>query len=117
MNKIEGACRDVCEATEFVSIVTTGTDGPHMVGNWGEYMRILGIREDTLVFPVGRYRQTEQNLKNDNRIQLLVASKQVQGSKGGAGQGCLIVGRGEILIAGDIVDEVKAKFLWARAPA
>ncbi len=41
MAKIEGACREVCEATEFVSIVTIGDDGPHVVGNWGDYMRSL----------------------------------------------------------------------------
>jgi hypothetical protein len=37
----------------------------------------------------------------------------VQGSRS-AGQGCLIVGSGEILTSGDIVDAVKAKFPWAR---
>ena len=113
MNKIEGVCREVCEATEFVSIVTMGDDGPHVVGNWGDYIRVLGIKEDLLVFPAGRYRQTEQNLRRNNRIQLLVASKTVQGTHS-PGQGCLIIGTGEILTSGDIVDTVKAKFPWAR---
>ena len=113
MAKIEGACREVCEATEFVSIVTIGDDGPHVVGNWGDYMRVLGIKEDRLVFPAGRYQQTERNLRNNNRIQLLIASKKVQGSRS-PGQGCLIVGTGEILTSGDTVDAVKAKFPWAR---
>lgn len=51
MNKIEAVCRDVCQTTEFVTIVTTGEGGPHVVGNWGEYMRALGVCETTLVFP------------------------------------------------------------------
>jgi len=113
MTKIEGACRDICEATEFVAIVTMGDDGPHVVGNWGDYMRVLGIKGDTIVFPAGRYRQTEKNLLNNNGIQLLIASKKVQGTRS-PGQGCLIVGRGEILSSGEIVDAVKAKFPWAR---
>jgi len=113
MAKIEGICREVCEATEFVTIVTAGDDGPHVVGNWGDYMRILGIGEDTIVLPAGRYRQTEQNLRKDNRVQLLVASKKVQGSRS-AGQGCLIVGTAEIISSGDPVDAVKAHFPWAR---
>ena len=113
MTKIEGICREVCEATEFVTIVTVGDDGPHVVGNWGDYMRILGIGEDTIVLPAGRYRQTEQNLRKDNRVQLLVASKKVQGSRS-AGQGCLIVGTAEIISSGDPVDAVKAHFPWAR---
>jgi predicted pyridoxine 5'-phosphate oxidase superfamily flavin-nucleotide-binding protein len=113
MTKIEGVCRDVCEATEFVAIVTTGDDGPHVVGNWGDYMRVLGIKENTIVLPAGRYQQTEKNLRKNNRIQLLVASKKVQGTRG-PGQGCRIIGTGEILSSGDIVDAVKAKFPWAR---
>lgn len=113
MAKIEGICREVCEATEFVTIVTTGDDGPHVVGNWGEYMRVLGIKDDTIVFPAGRYLQTEKNLQKDKRIQLLVASKKVPGSRS-LGQGCLITGTGEILSSGDVVQAVKAKFPWAR---
>jgi hypothetical protein len=113
MTTIEGVCRDVCEETEFVTIVTTGDDGPHVVGNWGDYMRVLGIKENVIVFPAGRYQQTEKNLLKNNRIQLLVASKKVQGTRS-PGQGCLIIGTGEILSSGDIVDAVKAKFPWAR---
>lgn len=113
MARIEGVCREVCEATEFVTIVTTGENGPHVVGNWGDYMRVLGIKEDMIVFPAGRYRQTEKNLSENNRIQLLIASKKVQGTRS-PGQGCLIVGTGEILSSGGIVDAVKAKFPWAR---
>jgi hypothetical protein len=113
MTKIEGVCRDVCDATEFVTIVTTGEDGPHVVGNWGEYMRVLGIKENMIVFPAGRYQQTEKNLRKNIRVQLLVASKKVQGTHS-AGQGCLIIGTGEILNSGDIVNAVKAKFPWAR---
>ena len=113
MARIEGVCREVCEATEFVTIVTTGDNGPHVVGNWGDYMRVLGIKDDMIVFPAGRYRQTEKNLLGNNRVQLLVASKKVHGTRS-PGQGCLITGRGEILSSGDTVDVVKAKFPWAR---
>lgn len=113
MTKIEGIGREVCEATEFVAIVTQGEDGPHVVGNWGGYLRALGIGEDTLVFPAGRYVRTEQNLRRNNRIELLVASKAVRGTHG-PGQGCLIRGAGEIVTTGDLVATVKAKFPWAR---
>lgn len=113
MAKIEGACREVCEATEFVTIVTNGDDGPHVVGNWGDYMRALGVQEDRIVLPAGRYHKTEQNLRRNNRIQLLVASRKVQGSRT-PGQGCLILGTAEVLGSGEAVDAVKAKFPWAR---
>jgi predicted pyridoxine 5'-phosphate oxidase superfamily flavin-nucleotide-binding protein len=113
MAKIEGNCRDVCEATEFVTLVTSGDDGPHVVGNWGDYMRTLGIGADTIVLPAGRYRQTEDNLRKNDRVQLLVASRKVQGTRS-PGQGFLIAGTAEIVSSGEVADTVKAKFPWAR---
>jgi len=35
MARIEGVCREVCDATEYVTIVTEGLDGPHLAGHWG----------------------------------------------------------------------------------
>jgi hypothetical protein len=113
MAGIEGSCREVCEATEFVAIVTNGDEGPHVVGNWGDYMRALGISEGRIVFPAGRYHKTEQNLRKDNRIQLMVASKAVPGTRS-PGQGCVISGTAEIVTSGEAFDAVKAKFAWAR---
>lgn len=110
--KIEGSSLDVCEATEFVAIVTSGSDGPHVVGHWGDYM-FRGLGEDLIAFPVGRYHKTEENLRADNRIQLLAASRKVPGTKS-MGQGCLISGTAEIVAAGAAVDAVRAKFPWAR---
>lgn len=113
MAKIEGVFREVCEATEFMAIVTRGDDGPHVVGNWGSYMRALGVKDDTIVLPAGRYRKTEENLRKNNRVQVLVASKAVQGTRS-PGQGCLFSGTGEIVSSGEAFDAVKAKFPWAR---
>lgn len=113
MTGIQQVFRDLCEATEFAAIITQGAEGPHVVGNWGDYMRALGIKDNVIVFPAGRYRQTENNLKKNSQIQMLVASKRVRGSHS-IGQGCLISGTGEVLTSGDIVDAVKAKFPWAR---
>ncbi len=113
MANIEANCRAVCEAAEFVAIVTAGDEGPHVVGNWGEYLRTLGIREDVLVLPAGRYHRTEQNLRSNKHIQLLLASKKVQGTRS-MGQGYLIEGSAEVLGSGVLFDEVKAKFPWAR---
>ena len=113
MAKIEGVFREVCEATEFIAIITSGDDGPHVVGNWGHYMRALGIKDDVIVLPAGRYRKTEENLRKNNRVQLLVASKAVQGTRS-PGQGCLLSGTAEILSSGEAFDAVKAKFPWAR---
>ncbi len=113
MARIEGNCLEVCEAAEFVAIVTHGDDGPHVVGNWGDYMRKLGIEADTIVLPVGIYRKTEENLRKNGRIQLLVASRKVQGTRS-PGQGYLITGSAKIVSTGEVADTVKAAFPWAR---
>jgi len=112
MARIEGVCREVCEATEYVGIVTNGPEGPHLAGHWGNYMRIDEAGE-TVVFPVGRFQRTEQNLRANGRVQLLAASRKVQGTRS-PGQGCVIEGRGEVVLAGEYVDLVRQKFPWAR---
>ena len=112
MARIEGVCREVCEATEYVTIVTNGPGGPHLAGHWGNYMRIVEPGE-VVVFPLGRFQRTEQNLRADGRIKLMVASRKVQGTRS-PGQGCVIDGTGEIVTAGEYVDLVREKFPWSR---
>jgi len=110
---IDNVCRQTLDATEFVTIVTQGEDGPHVVATWGDYIRALGFEDDTLIVPVGYLRETEANLRRDARVQVLAASRQVEGSHG-PGQGCLLCGTAEILMDGDVVIKVKEKFSWAR---
>ena len=112
MAKIEGVCREVCNATEYVAIITQGDDGPHLAGHWGNYM-FLDVEDEVVVFPVGRFQRTEQNLRKNGRIQLLAASKKVQGTKS-PGQACEVRGTGEIVASGKYVDAVRVKFPWAR---
>ena len=104
---------ELLATTEFVAIITDGEDGPHVVGNWGEYVRRLSPSATTTVIPAGGYHQTEKNLARDDRIQLLIASREVRGSSG-PGQGCLINGKGELITHGDIAEAVRRKFPWAR---
>lgn len=113
MSKIEGICREVIEKSEWVAIATAGPDGPHLAANWGHYLRSLGVDGDEFVFPAGRYVQTEQNLKRNNRVELLFASQAVA-RPNGQGQGCCVSGTAEIQTTGPAADAAKAKFPWAR---
>ena len=113
MNLLEGSCREVLDQTEVVALVTTGDQGPHITATWGDYMRTLGIGENRLVIPAGFYRQMEANLGRNPEIQLLVASRKVQGTIG-PGQGFTIKGTGRIVDTGEDMDRVKASFPWAR---
>jgi len=110
---IDNACRQTLDATEYVTIVTQGEDGPHVVATWGDYIRATGFDDDILIVPVGYLRETEANLRRDSRVQVLAASRQVAGAHG-PGQGCLLCGSAEILLEGDVVSKVKEKFPWAR---
>ena len=109
MAMLNAVCREVLEATEFVAIVTSGPDGPHVVATWGDYLRQLGIEDDRLLIPAGSYQHTEENLGRDPRIQLLVGSRRAEGTQG-PGQGCLLEGTGTIVTSGEEADRVKAEF-------
>ena len=88
-----------------------------VVGTWGNYIRELNIGGDRIIIPAGHYEKTEENLKENNKIQLLIASKGVKGSQitnFGPGQGCIIEGEGKIETDGEIVEKVREKFEWAR---
>jgi hypothetical protein len=113
MTLLDGACREVLEATEFVAMVTAGPQGPHITATWGDYVRQLGFEGDRLVIPAGYYHQMEANLERSPEIQLLVASRRVEG-KLGPGQGFTLKGTGKIAASGDDMDRVKTHFPWAR---
>jgi hypothetical protein len=113
MTEASAVLLDLLEATEFIAIVTSGADGPHVTGTWGSYVRKLSPSAQTIVMPVGGYHQTGANLARDDRIKLLLASQQVQGSHG-PGQGCAISGTAELVTEGPIAEKVKNHFPWAR---
>jgi hypothetical protein len=111
---LTAAVKDVIEKTEVVAIATYGQNGPHLVATWGDFIRSLDIKDGkTIIIPVGGYHQTERNLKDDNRIELLVGSKQAQG-KNGSGTGYRLVGRAKIIASGKLAELAKSKFPWAR---
>ena len=114
MTKIEGVCKEVLEKTEWVAIATAGTDGPHVVATWGDYVRALGIAGEQLLIPMGYMSKTEENVKHDSRVELIAGTRQVAGAHG-PGKGCSIVGKAHVQTSGTTFDAVKAKFPWARA--
>jgi len=110
----EGVCKEVIDKSEWVAIATNGKEGPHLVGTWGDYVRALGVTDETILVPVGGMRRTEENINADNRIELLFASRQVQGSRS-PGRGCCVSGTAEFQYAGAAMEKVKSLFSWARA--
>jgi hypothetical protein len=114
MTKIEGISREVFDKTEWFAIATCGNDGPHVVGTWGDYVRTMGLGDDqVIVIPVATMKITEENLKKDTRVEVLIASQQVNGEYG-PGQGCSLTGKAEIQTSGELAEGVKKEFSWAR---
>ena len=106
--------RAVIDKAEWTAIATAGPDGPHLAATWGDYVRALGVTGDVILIPAGRLRKTEANLATDPRVELLFASREVKGSKGNPGQGCLLRGTAQMHTSGPQFDAVKARFPWAR---
>jgi len=114
MVKIDGMAKDVLENSEWTAIATSGSEGAHVVGTWNEYITALGIQEDQLLIPVGHMRKTEENLKSDDRVELLCGTRKVNGEHG-PGKGLSIKGTGRMESEGKNFQAVQARFPWARA--
>jgi hypothetical protein len=112
--KFDDKVKEVFEKTEVVTIATCGNDGPHLVATWGDYVRNIGIIDSgEIVIPAGGYRKTEENLNRNDRVEVMIASKDVEGTRS-PGKGFLFLGRGEVQTSGDLVDLAKSKYPWAR---
>lgn len=95
-----------------LAIVTQGHDGAHVVNSWNSYAQVT--RDGKLLFPAGRMKKTEENLKSDSREKLTISNREVQG-KSYKGTGFLVCGTAQFDTDGETYEGVKAKFPWARA--
>ncbi len=113
MNHIEGIYREVIDKSDWVAIATAGPDGPHLAACWTRYVLALGIDENEIVFPAGSYEKTSENLQHDPRVELLFVAREVKRATG-QGQGCTVMGTGELQTSGPKAEKVKSQFPWAR---
>ena len=113
MSKINDACREVIEKSEWFAIATAGPDGPHLAACWSQSIRSLGYDDDVIRIPAWSYFRTEENLRNNSRVELLFASRDVARAQG-QGQGCAIVGYGELQTSGPNADAVRTRFPGTR---
>ncbi len=89
------------------AFVTQGADGPHLVATWNSYLELVG--EDTLVFPAGGYRKTEENLRRGSAVQMIVGGHVPDGI------GFRLKGRAQLEAGTPNHERVKRRFPWARA--
>jgi len=106
--------KKVLDKTEFIAIVTSGDDGAHTVGTWGDYARTLGVDGEEVRIPAWGYHKTEENIRKGSPVDLMIGSKTIQRPSGKLGQGCKLSGKGEIQTSGSLAELTKKTFPGSR---
>ena len=89
------------------AFVTQGPDGPHLVATWNSYLEIVG--DDTVLFPAGGYRRTEENLRRGSPVQMIVGGHVPDGI------GFRLTGRAALEVGTASHERIRKRFPWARA--
>jgi hypothetical protein len=105
------AAREVIDTSQWFSIATTGSDGPHLAACWTRNILKLGYTNDEIVVPVWRLQQTGENLQRDPRIELLFVSPIIQREKGEA-QGLSVIGTAAVHREGPRAAQVITVLEW-----
>ena len=103
---------EVLKKDGIVAIATLGPDGPHLVNTWNTYVRIA--EDGRFLVPAGYFFKTEANIAFSNQVLVTLGSSKVPGLHG-PGTGFLLKGTATFLSEGPEVEEMKARFGWARA--
>ncbi len=89
------------------AFVTHGPDGLHLVATWNSYLHVLD--GDTVAFPAGGYRKTEENVRAGSDVQMIL------GAKSPKGIGFRMSGRVEFQVGTPVHEQLKRTFPWCRA--
>lgn len=95
-----------------VTIVSPYIYPASIVNTWMSYVQI-DQEHDILYIPAAGMNSIESDFKTDNRLIIVVGSKEVEGTMG-PGAGFHIHGRGEFISDGYIMNQIKNKFPWIR---
>ncbi|MBC7959118.1 MAG: pyridoxamine 5'-phosphate oxidase family protein [Vallitaleaceae bacterium] len=99
---------DVLKKEGVVSIVSWGSDEPHVVNTWNSYMIIT--TDERILIPAYAMRRTEKNTAQNNKVKIAVGSKEVLGYNDYQGTGFIIEGTAKYLESGSEFDMMKEKF-------
>ena len=91
-------------------IVTWSGGEPHLAATWNSY--IHRTDDDKLLIPVMGMQTTQENLAANNRVKMIIGSKEVMG-KFGPGAGFLLDGTAKMIREGKDLDMMQKRFNWA----
>lgn len=94
------------------SFATYGTDGIHMAATWNSYIDV--IDNNNLLIPAGHLNKSQRNIEAGSGIQMILASKNVDGLQG-KGAGFLLKGKAKFESDGANFDKIKSRFSWVRS--
>lgn len=103
---------EVMKHEGVVAIVTQGDGEPHVVNTWNSYLKVSD--NGSLLVPVGGMKTTESNIDKDNKVQVTLGSREVEGIHY-MGTGFFIRGTARFIFEGNEFDEIQEKFTWIRA--
>ena len=90
-----------------VAIVSGNGSDPHVVNTWNTYLTVTD--DDKLLIPAAGMKSIQQDVELNNRIQITLGSKEVQGLRF-MGAGFYISGTASFLDAGSEYEMMKQKF-------
>ncbi len=106
-NLMTDAVRGVLAHEGSAAFVTQGEGGPHLVATWHSYIHVLDGQ--TLAFPAGGFRRTEENVRKGSPVQMII------GAKDPKGVGYRLSGRAEFQVDTPIHAQLRQRFPWCRA--
>ena len=99
---------DVLKNEGVVSIVSWGTDEPHVVNTWNSYLVVTS--DERILIPAYAMHKTEKNVNINNKVKMTLGSKEVLGYKDYQGTGFVVEGTAKYIESGSEFDMMKEKF-------
>ncbi len=99
---------EVLKDEGVVSIVSMGTEEPHIVNTWNSYLVLTP--DERILIPAYAMRKTEKNTNQNNKIKLALGSRNVIGYNDYQGTGFVLEGTAKFFDSGAEYDMMKGKF-------
>ncbi len=99
---------DVLKNEGVVSIVSWGTEEPHIVNTWNSF--VIVTPDGRLLIPAYAMRKTEKNTDQNHKVKIALGSKEVVGYNDYQGTGFVVEGTAKFVESGAEYDMMKEKF-------
>ncbi len=96
-----------------VSIVSWGNAEPHLTCTWNSYLVVTD--DERILIPAAGMKKTEANVEVNNRVQLALGTRNVEGYNGYQGTGFHIEGTAKFLTEGADYDMMYKKYPFIRS--